>query len=99
MARAHSFLQWTRGRASVWRTERNDPVSWATPIVVRHSRRAELVASGANTVISYDPATGKELWRSQGVDMNAIPTPVAWHDMVFVMAQRLFAIRLGGSGD
>ncbi len=59
----------------------------------------ELIASGAKTIISYDPNTGKELWRSKGVEMNAIPTPVASSNMVYVLAQRVAAIRLDGNGD
>jgi outer membrane protein assembly factor BamB len=59
----------------------------------------ELVASGAKTIIAYDPDTGKELWHSKGVEMNAIPTPVANDKMVYVVAQRVAAIRLNGNGD
>jgi outer membrane protein assembly factor BamB len=87
----------------VWRTERTHRKTWATPLLVRTERRAELIASGAETIISYDPATGKELWRSEGVKGHAIPSPVAGHGMVIVSAgfpaKRAFAIKLGGSGD
>jgi outer membrane protein assembly factor BamB len=43
------------------------------------------------------------LWRTKGVESNAIATPVAGHDMVIVSAgyptKRVIAIKLGGSGD
>ena len=98
---ANSFIVAVDKRTGgqVWRTPRSEPVSWATPLVVRHAGRPELIASGAHTVISYDPATGKELWRSAGVEMNAVPTPVSGHGMVFVLAKQVFAIRLGGNGN
>jgi len=87
----------------VWRTERTHRKTWATPLLVRTQGRAELIASGAETVISYDPATGKELWRAEGVKGHAIPSAVAGHDMVFVSAgypsKRALAIKLGGSGN
>src|ERR1041384_8681344 len=87
----------------VWRTPRKVQVSWATPILVRTAKRAELITSGTEFVISYDPATGKELWRHKGVDSNAIPSPVANSDMVFLVAgfpaKIAMAIKLGGSGD
>jgi outer membrane protein assembly factor BamB len=87
----------------VWRTPRKVQVSWSTPLLVRTAKRAELVTSGTELVISYDPATGKELWRHKGVESNAIPSPVANNETVFVVAgfpaKIALAIRLGGSGD
>jgi outer membrane protein assembly factor BamB len=86
----------------VWRNPRKVQASWATPILVRGTRN-ELITSGNELVISYDPATGKELWRCKGVESNAIPTPLAGHNMVFISAgypaKRTFAVKLGGSGD
>ena len=87
----------------VWKTPRKVQVSWATPILVRTATRTELITSGTEFVISYDPATGKELWRHKGVESNAIPSPVANSEMVFLSAgfpaKIALAIRLGGSGD
>jgi outer membrane protein assembly factor BamB len=88
-----------RSGKEVWRTERKEPVSWTTPLVLRGPAGMELVASGAKTIIAYDPDTGKELWHSKGVEMNAIPTPVANDKMVYVVAQRVAAIRLAANGD
>lgn len=87
----------------VWRTPRKVQVSWSTPLLVHTAKRAELVTSGTEFVIAYDPATGKELWRHKGVESNAIPSPVANTDMVFLVAgfpaKIAMAIKLGGSGD
>ncbi len=87
----------------VWRTPRKVQASWATPILVTGAKRTELIASGNETVIAYDPATGKELWRHKGVASNAIPSPVANQQMVFVSAgfpeKVVMAINLGASGD
>ena len=87
----------------VWRTERTTRRSWATPIIVRTTERAELIASGAEVVIAYNPSTGEELWRTKGVQSHPIPTAVASGDLVFLtagsQAKRAMAIRLGGHGD
>ncbi len=87
----------------VWRSERKEAATWATPLLVRAPERTELVASGAYRIVSYDPATGRELWRTEGLMSNAIPSPVANREMVFVSAgypaKKVIAIRLGGSGD
>jgi outer membrane protein assembly factor BamB len=87
----------------VWRVPRKVQASWATPLIVRTPQRAELVTSGNEQIISYDPQTGKELWRAKGHSSNAIPTPVAGHGLVFVVAgfpqKRALAIKLDASGE
>ncbi|MDQ5846465.1 MAG: PQQ-binding-like beta-propeller repeat protein, partial [Acidobacteriota bacterium] len=87
----------------VWKTPRKVQVSWATPLLVNTSKRAELITSGTEAVVAYDPLTGKELWRHKGVESNAIPSPVANTEMVFISAgfpaKIAMAINLGGSGD
>ena len=87
----------------VWRTPRKVQASWSTPILVTGTGRTELITSGNETVIAYDPATGKELWSHKGVASNAIPSPVANREVVFVSAgfpeKIVMAIKLGASGD
>jgi outer membrane protein assembly factor BamB len=87
----------------IWRTPRKVQVSWSTPLLVQTATRAELITSGTEFVIAYDPATGKELWRHKGVESNAIPSPVANNDLVFISAgfpaKIAMAIKLGGNGD
>jgi outer membrane protein assembly factor BamB len=87
----------------VWRTARTNRRSWATPLLVESGARSELIAAGAEAVIAYDPASGKELWRANGVQSHPIPSFVAGHGLVFAtagsQAKRALAIRSGGSGD
>ena len=87
----------------VWKTPRKVQVSWSTPILVRTAKRAELITSGTEAIVGYDPATGKELWRHKGVESNAIPSPVANNEVVFLSAgfpaKIVMAIRLGAAGD
>jgi outer membrane protein assembly factor BamB len=72
-------------------------------LLVRTSTRPELITSGPEAIVAYDPATGKELWRHKGVESNAIPSPVANSEMVFLVAgfpaKIAMAIKLGQSGD
>ena len=89
----------TNGK-EVWKTARKNRASWSTPVLVRGSKGvSELIASGAESVVSYDPATGKELWQTEGVVSHAIPTPLAADDTVFVYAgshdKRGYALRVG----
>jgi outer membrane protein assembly factor BamB len=92
----------------VWRVARKVEISWATPIVVKaddksKSGREELITLGNQSIIAYDPATGRELWRMKGLDSNAIPSPVAGHGLVYAYAgspkKLVMAIRPGGEGD
>ena len=92
-----------KGGKQVWKTPRNNHASWATPVLVKTSKRTELIVSGSETIVSYDPATGKEFWKCKGVESHAIPTPVVSGDIAIFsagsQAKRAMAIRLGGSGD
>ncbi len=87
----------------IWRASRQHRKTWATPFLVQGAGRTELVANGSETIVSYDPRTGRELWSCQGVIGHAIPSPVSGFDMIFVSAgyptKRALGIRLGGSAD
>jgi outer membrane protein assembly factor BamB len=82
---------------------RMSKASWSTPVVVKTAARAELIANGNQLIVSYDPRTGRELWRTKGVESNAIHTPLVGHGLVIVTAgypaKKIIAIRPGGSGD
>jgi outer membrane protein assembly factor BamB len=88
----------------IWRAAREEIDSWATPLVVEHNRRPQVVTNGMNRLRSYDLETGKIVWESQGTTMNAIPSPVATGGIVFVTSgfrgNNLKAIRLAdATGD
>lgn len=70
----------------VWRAERNNRRSWATPILMPVGDRLDLIASGAEAVVAYDPDTGKERWRTEGTRSHPIPSFVTTHGMVFATA-------------
>jgi outer membrane protein assembly factor BamB len=70
----------------VWRAERNNRRSWATPILYPVDGRIDLLASGAEAVIAYDPETGKERWRTEGTQGHPIPSFVTTHGLVFAAA-------------
>jgi outer membrane protein assembly factor BamB len=87
----------------VWRIERPIQGSWATPVIVKVGGRIEMVTSGNEFLISYDPATGKELWRAGGLHSHAIATPVIGHGLAILSsgypAKVITAIKLGGTGN
>jgi outer membrane protein assembly factor BamB len=81
-----------------WRRSRDEVDSWATPLVVTHEGRAQVVTAAEKRLRSYDLETGDIVWESHGLTMNPIPSPVADAGMVFAMSgfrgNRLSAIRL-----
>ncbi|MBL8172880.1 MAG: PQQ-binding-like beta-propeller repeat protein [Acidobacteria bacterium] len=87
----------------IWRVKRDHRKTHATPLIVRSGNRDELITNGWETVVAYDPATGKELWSCEGVKGWGIPSPVANNEMVFMAAgypnKRALGIKYGGAGN
>jgi outer membrane protein assembly factor BamB len=87
----------------LWRTARNEGTGWSTPLVIERGGQAQVVVNATGMVRSYDLATGKELWSCAGQTANAIPTPVADADTVYVTSgfrgHALYAIALGRTGN
>jgi outer membrane protein assembly factor BamB len=81
-----------------WRAERDEPTSWATPLVVVHDKKPQVVVSATNKVKSYDLATGRVLWETSGMTANAIPSPVSSDGVVYLASgfrgSALLAVRL-----
>jgi outer membrane protein assembly factor BamB len=67
----------------LWRVERDEIDTWATPLIVEHDGRAHVVVPGMNRLRSYDLRTGEVIWETAGLTMNPIPSPVAADGMVF----------------
>jgi outer membrane protein assembly factor BamB len=68
----------------LWRAERDEIDTWATPLVVEPGGRRQVVTGGMNRIRSYDLETGRVVWETGGTTMNAIPSPVHWNGLVFV---------------
>ena len=87
-----------------WRANRDEIDTWATPLIVEHEGRAQVITPAMDSVYSYDLETGAIVWQSRGTTMNAIPSAVHADGIVYVMSgyrgNNLQAIRLAGaSGD
>ncbi len=86
-----------------WRAKRDEIDSWATPLIVEHAGRPQVVTSGMKQVRSYDLETGKLLWYGDGLTMNPIPSPVAADGLVFLTSgfrgNDLQAVKLADAKD
>ncbi len=70
----------------LWRVDHPEMDTWATPLVVSHEGRQQVIVNAMNRVRSYDLATGKLVWEGPGTTMNVIPSPVFGHGMVYIMS-------------
>ncbi|MDB6029457.1 MAG: outer rane biosis protein [Verrucomicrobiales bacterium] len=78
----------------VWKTNRSgqmDPAgplkkSYTTPILLKVNGTEELISPAASWLYSYDPATGRELWKvSYGVlGFSISPRTVVGHGMIYL---------------
>ena len=85
---------------TLWKVERDEISSWATPNVFKLAGREELVTNAPNLIRGYDPKTGKELWRLGGSSKITAPTPISTQQLIYVVSGRrpeapIFAIRPG----
>ena len=88
----------------LWKVDRDEATSWATPIVVDLADTPQVVISGTNRVRGYDLGTGRVIWECGGLSANVVASPVAANGMVYVASsydrQAMLAIRLdGATGD
>ena len=98
---------------TVWRVERptkavqESPDAYTTPALLQTANRTAIVVSGGDIVTAHDPATGKELWRANGLNPDNHPfhrivaSPVVAGGLVYAPSRErpLLAIKAGGSGD
>jgi outer membrane protein assembly factor BamB len=77
--------------------------AFSTPQVERINGRWEMISLGAKAAYSYDPFTGRELWRVEERGQHSASTrPVLGLGMIFFPTGfptgQLFAVRTGGEG-
>jgi len=84
-----------------WKAPRETKMQFASPLVIEHAGKKQVVVNGG-TVVSYDPKTGKEIWRCRGMRKMCVPTAVYADGLVWVVSGRngpIMAIDPSGKGD
>lgn len=90
----------------LWKQDRNETHSWATPLVWQNEQRTEIVVPGKKSNRSYSLA-GDLLWEFDGQMSNlVIPSPMSAHGMCYIASgyvgdshRPTFAIKPGASGN
>jgi outer membrane protein assembly factor BamB len=75
----------------------------STPLIVTAAGKPQMLSVGAKAAYSYDPLTGKELWRVQFDDWSAAPRPIFDLGLAFIVTgmgkTEMWALKTDGSGD
>jgi outer membrane protein assembly factor BamB len=98
---------------TLWRVERptnaqfESPDAYTTPALLRHAGSTEIVITGGDVVTGHDHATGRELWRANGLNprndgsYRIVASTVVHGDLIFAPSRErpLLALKPGGRGD
>jgi outer membrane protein assembly factor BamB len=76
--------------------------TWSTPILVKAGEREELIMSFPNHLVAFDPKTGKQLWKCDGLNPLIYASPFHGEGLVVSMGGFFgssIGVKPGGSGD
>lgn len=66
----------------VYEVHREWAVSWATPVLTQLQGKQQLILATEPMVVSYDPKTGKELWKCEILSGEVGPSVAVGNDIV-----------------
>ena len=79
------------------------PMAYTTPLLVEINGTQQLLSSGADSIVSYNPRTGDEYWWFRYDGYSNVLRPVVGKGLVFISSgydqPEFFAVRLDGAGD
>lgn len=64
----------------LWKAPRLENLSWSSPSVTPVGGKSQLLMSGANKLVSYEPATGKVLWSLDDESTDATCGTMVWDE-------------------
>jgi outer membrane protein assembly factor BamB len=98
---------------TLWRVERptkarfESPDAYTTPALLKYGSATEIVVTGGDVVTGHDPATGKELWRANGLNPDndgsyrIVASPIVHGELIVAPTRErpLLVFKAGGRGD
>ncbi len=76
--------------------------SWSTPVIYRVGDHDEFALSLPGTLKGFDPLTGKELWKCDGLGPSNYPDTAVGDGVLIGVSgfqKSMMAVRMGGRGD
>ncbi|GHT35985.1 hypothetical protein FACS189427_06640 [Planctomycetales bacterium] len=85
----------------VWETPREFGNSWSSPVVCTVAGKEQVITCADPFAVSYNPETGKEIWRAKCLTGDVGPSPVYFDSNVFItnQAPQTSSIDASGEGD
>jgi len=87
----------------VWQHSRPQNPNYPSPIILPAAGREQLLLTGLDLIVSYDPLSGKKLWETKGATTECVTSTVASGDLIFTSGgyprDHISAVRADGSGE
>ncbi len=81
----------------------NVPMSYTTPLLAEINGTIQLLSSGADSIVSYNPRNGEEYWWFRYDGYSNVPRPVVGKGLVFISSgydrPEFYAVKVDGTGD
>ncbi len=81
----------------------NVPMAYTTPLLVDVNGTIQLLSTGADSIVAYNPRTGDEYWWFRFDGYSNVLRPVVANGLVFISSgydrPEFYAVRIDGSGD
>lgn len=81
----------------------NVPMAYTTPLLTEINGTIQLLSSGADSIVSYNPVNGEEYWWFRYDGYSNVPRPVVGKGLVFISSgydrPEFYAVKVDGSGD
>lgn len=81
----------------------NVPMAYTTPLLVDINGTTQLLSSGADSIVAYNPRNGDEYWWFRYDGYSNVPRPVVGKGLVFISSgydrPEFYAVKIDGTGD
>lgn len=81
----------------------NVPMAYTTPLLTEINGTIQLLSSGADSIVSYNPVNGEEYWWFRYDGYSNVPRPVVGKGLVFISSgydrPEFYAVKVDGTGD
>lgn len=86
----------------VWRQERPKKPNYPSPIILTAAGKEQLILTGCEKIVSYDPLTGAKNWEADGATVECVTSTITDGERVFTSGgypkNHVSAVAADGSG-